>query len=264
MKKIAILVIAATHTALYRHYIYTHWTKLIEFTNSDYPHIDVFLLFEHGMDIRGLEHIQNNIIVDPRQDLSTLCLPEHHSPNSPGILAKTMHALELLQDDYDVFFRTNLSSVIRTSIFDQFVQNKDPVIYSGPSVWADSLRQNMVDYKLIGPDKSVKSLAELDEYPGKTFIGGFAFFLNAREAKFLLETNSRVRYDLPDDVAVGLMLTEHELLPRFSMTIRPTTPVAESIDAIVNSHVCHFRIQHFPLHTALALWEGFRDVEIWK
>jgi hypothetical protein len=264
MKRIAVLVIAATHKPLYRHYIYTHWTKLIELTNSLVPHIDVFLLFEHDMDIRGLEHIQDNIIVDPNADLSLLCDPQYHEPGIPGILGKTMHALEMLQDDYDVFFRTNLSSVIRISAFDRFVQGKDPVIYSGAGVWVDALRENLLHYGRIGPDKSVKWLSELDGYPGKTFVSGSAFFLSAREAKILLEAKSRLRYDLPDDVAVGLMLADHEVLIDFSLTITAENTVAKSMDMIVNSPACHIRIEHFPLHIALALWDEFRDLEIWK
>jgi hypothetical protein len=264
MKRIAVLVIAATHHPLYRHYIYTHWTRLIEFVRSEKPHIDVFLLFEHDMNICGLEHLADNIIVDPNMDLGLLCNPKFHEAGIPGILSKTVHALQLLQSDYEVFFRTNLSSVIRASAFDRYVQDKDPVIYSGAIVWVDTLTDNLLQYHRIGPDGSVGSLSELDEYRGKTFVSGSAFFLNAREVKSLLEEKSRLRYDLPDDVAVGLMLPEHEVLTDFSVTITADKLVADSMEIIKDSRACHIRLENFPLHIALALWEEFRKLEIWK
>lgn len=264
MKRIAVLVIAATHQPLYRHYIYTYWTKLIEYTNAQKPHIDVFLLFEHDMDASGLEHLERNIIVDPNGDLAKLCNPEYHEPGLPGILSKTMYSLELLQDNYDVFFRTNLSSVIRTSAFDRYVQDKNPIIYSGSIVWVNALTDNLLQYDRVGPDRSVKSLSQLDEYCGKTFVSGSAYFMNTREVKSLLEDKSRLRYDLPDDVAVGLMMPNHEVLTDFSVTITADTPVADSIEVIKQSRACHIRVEHFPLHVALALWEEFRCLEIWK
>ncbi len=264
MKKIAILVIAATHVPLYRHYIYTHWTRLIEYTNAEKPNIDIFLLFEHGSDTSGLEHLVDNIIVDPDADLSRLCDPEFHQSEIPGILAKTVHALELLQHDYDVFFRTNLSSVIRVRDFDRFVQDKDPIMYSGALVWVDTLAENLLQYGRIGPGKSITSPSELDEYCGKTFVSGSAFFVNAKEVKNLLAKKSRLRYDLPDDVAIGLMFAEHEVLSNFSMTITADKAVSVLMEEIRNARPCHIRIEHFPLPIALELWEEFRDMKVWK
>ena len=48
MKRIAILVIAATNQPVYRHYIASYWTELIRHVAANVPHIDVYMLTEHG------------------------------------------------------------------------------------------------------------------------------------------------------------------------------------------------------------------------
>ena len=135
MKKIAILVIAAVNHPLYIHYIRTYWTELINYLNEEVSHIDVFLLCEQGTDTVQFKVISNNIIEDGNADPGLLCDPEYQSIVIPGILSKTVYALELLQDNYDVFFRTNLSSLIKVSAFNRFVQSRKSICYSGAWVW---------------------------------------------------------------------------------------------------------------------------------
>lgn len=156
------LVIAATKQPVYVHYIKTYWTELIRHTRATKPHIDVFLLFENDRDLAEFSHLKDNIIQDQHSDPCALCSPEFHTVRIPGILSKTIYAFELLQDKYDVFFRTNLSSLIRVPYFDQFVQEKSHICYSGSGVWQDALRADLEYHNKIGPDKSIKSLDELD------------------------------------------------------------------------------------------------------
>jgi hypothetical protein len=264
MKKIAILAIAAINQPLYVHYIKTYWTELIRYANDSLPNIDVYLLLEKSVPMDVFADIRYNTIQDEKSDFSQLCDAKFHTLVIPGILSKTIYALELLQDRYDVFFRTNLSSLIRISSFDRYVQSLDSICYSGAWVWADGLRQDLVHNDRIGPDKSIKTLAELDGFEGNTFISGAGYFLSSAEARSLVRRKEQIRYDIIDDVSVGLMLGRHEVLHRFATTINPDQSADEIMDVIRKSPSCHFRLQHFPLSLAEALWERMKDEPLWK
>jgi len=179
-------------------------------------------------------------------------------------LSKTIYAFELLQDRYDVFFRTNLSSMIRVPYFDQFVQDRSHIGYSGNFVWTDALRADLEFHHRIGPDKSIKSLTELDAYPGNTFVSGSGFFLNAAEVRSLVQRKQQIRYDIIDDVSIGLMFSEHELLRDFTVKFFPQNSVAEIERRIFESSAPHVRLEHFPLEKAQDLWEHIKDGQMWK
>jgi len=241
IKKIAILVIAATNQPLYVHYIKTYWTALIRHLATTRPHIDVFLLFENSTDLAPFEDLRKHIIRDPRSDFGSLCPPEFQSLIIPGILSKTIHAFELLQDRYDVFFRTNLSSMIRVPYFDRFVQDTPDIMYSGGAIWRDALRDNLIFHDRIGPGKSIPSLEELKGYPGNTFVSGAGFFLSAAEVKTLVERKHEIRYDIVDDVSIGLMFPDHQYLPDFRVTVFRQDSIAEIKSRIRRSKAPHVR-----------------------
>lgn len=264
MKKVAILVIGATHHPLYVHYVRNYWSSLIAYTNARISHIDIFLLFEHRTDLSEYQYLWDNIIQDPDSDLSLLCNSRYHNNVIPGILSKTIYAFELLQNQYDIFFRTNLSSVIKLSAFDNYVQNKETICYSGGLVWRDLLRQNLVDRNWVGPEKSIKSLSELDSYVGNTFFSGSGYLLSSREAASLVARKNNIRYDIVDDVSVGLMLSEYEVLRNFSMIVKPEVPVRDMITRIEKSKAPHVRLQHFPVKTAEEFWCEFVVSDAWK
>ena len=100
------------------------------------------------------------------------------------------------------------------STFDRFVQSSTEIAYSGGLVWNDSLRASLVANGRIGPGRSVTDVSELDGYPGNSFISGSGYLLSAGEAKSLVERRDQLRYDLPDDVAVGLMFEQHRQIRR--------------------------------------------------
>jgi len=258
MKKIAILVIAATNQPVYIHYIRTHWSEIIRYTNTNTPHIDVFLLFEHDTDISEFQHLEGNIIQDPNADPGLLCPPDYHTRIIPGILGKTIHALELLQGRYDVFFRTNLSSFIDVPAFDRFVQCKNAIGYSGAFVWTDALRDDLLRHNRVGPGKSIKSLSELDEYPGNSFASGCGYFLNREEAQSLVSRKKQIRFDIIDDVSVGLMFDKCEVLSGFSLIVKPQEPPSQIVSRMKKSNAPHIRLEHFPLDKVGALWEELR------
>jgi len=264
MRKIAILVIAAVNQPLYVHYIKTYWTELIRYANASLPNIDVFLLLEKGTPMDVFKDIGANVIQDHHSDLHQLCDAKFHTPHIPGILSKTIYALELLQDRYEVFFRTNLSSLIRISRFNSYVQSLDSICYSGAWVWVDGLRQDLVNQNKIGPDKSIKTLAELDGFEGNTFISGAGYFLSSEEARNLVRRKQMIRYDIVDDVSVGLMLGRHEALSHFATIIKPDRSADEIMEVIRKSNACHFRLQHFPLSLAEELWNQLQNEPVWK
>ncbi len=264
MKRIAILVIAATHQPLYVHYINHYWSDFIAYTNAHTPHIRVFLLFEHHTDLRPYKHLRDNILQESWVDYARLCRPEFQMAGVPGIFSKTMYAFEMLQNTYDVFFRTNLSSLIRLPQFDEFVQTKQRITYSGTAVWVDALRSDLLVHKRIGPDKSIMSLSELDEYTGNTFISGSGYFLSAAEVRTLVQNKHRLRYDIVDDVSIGLMMPTHEVLPDVSLTVPAHLPIPDILHLIHHSTASHIRLEHFPLESAQALWSEIHNGELWE
>ena len=264
MKKIAILVIAATNQPVYLHYIKTYWTELINYTNKEKSHIDVFLLLENGAVTDAFSHVLDNVIEDQNADLDQHCEPQFQRAGLPSILSKTIYAYELLHDKYDVFFRTNLSSFIKLSAFDDYVQTKDSIIYSGAWIWRDALRQDLLHHNKIGSDQSIKSLAELDGYEGNTFFSGAGYFLNAQEARSLAERKESIRYDIIDDVSVGLMFSDYEELSGFSTLIEAKTPTKKIVQMMHDSHAPHIRLQHFPLEVAEAVWQALENDPVWK
>lgn len=264
MKKIAILVIAALNQPVYIHYIKSYWTEVIKHTNAAMANIDVFLIIEKGTPMDVFRDIEDNVIEDKNPNLEHLCEAQFQTRTIPGILSKTIYAFELLQDKYDVFFRTNLSSLIKLSAFDSFVQSKQAIVYSGALAWPDSLRQNLIHWDRIGAGKSIETLSELDGFKGNTFFSGSGYFLSSEEVRSLVKRKNQIRYDLVDDVSVGLMFHEYEVLDNFGMVVKPDRSVDEMMDAIRGHKATHIRLQYFPLTVAENLWRQLKDDPLWK
>ncbi len=264
VKKIAVLCIAATNQPVYVHYIQNYWTALIRHTNAVVPNIDVYLLFEQQWDIQGYSAIRENIIVDPTTDFDRLCEPKFQTNLIPGILSKTVYALDLLKNDYDVFFRTNLSSLLKLSDFDRYVQDIETVSYSGNLVWPDSLRDDLIWHDRVGTDKSIKTLSELDHYEGNSFASGSGYFLSAEEAKVLIESKDRIRFDIIDDVAMGLMFKNCEILQNFSLILDSQERTEYLASSIKHASQPHIRLEQFPLEAAEALWDTLKNDDSWK
>lgn len=252
--RVAVLVIVAIQQPVHRHYLARYWRRLIEYTNAEKPDLDVFLLIEHGMDRSMFGDLSDNVIEDPCHDMSSLVAPRFQRPGVPSILSKTIHGFDVLDGAYDLFFRTNLSSMLRLENFERFVRERPDVGYAGNWVWEDGLRDDLMHWNWVGPDKSIADLDELASYPGNTFISGSGFFISAAEAAQLVAQRDRVRYDIADDVAIGLMLDGYELLPGFSMVVTPDESIQDMRDRIRSTKASHIRLQHFPVERAMGLW----------
>ncbi|MEO0545023.1 MAG: hypothetical protein AAFY99_14495 [Pseudomonadota bacterium] len=265
MRKVAILVIAAVSQPVYLNYIRNYWTRVIEHTKN-IPNIDIFLLLENNTPTREFQNLTQNTIIDPRTTFDHLVPTKFQNPalGVPGILSKTIHALELLENNYDLFFRTNLSGLIKISAFDRFVQSKDEFIYSGSWVWGDSLRDDLLHHEKVGPGKSIADLSELDDFEGNTFVSGAGYFINAAEARSLVARKDQLRYDIVDDVSVGLMFSRHELLLGFSEIAQPDQPAEVIADLVRNGRACHIRFQQFSPLLAERVWRLLKDDEAWR
>jgi hypothetical protein len=264
VKRIAVLVIAAVGSAVHRHYVATHWTEMVRRVGEHFPHVDVFLLNEYDTPRGPFADLADHVITDPDDDpRRRLPVGSDHGVR-PGILSKTVHALAVLDGRYDVFFRTNLSSMILVGRLDRFVQDEDDLCYSGGWVWPDALRADLELHGRVGLGRSIESMADLDGYPGNSFVSGSGFFLSAAEARSLVGERDRLRYDLPDDVAIGLMMRRCRHLDGFSERIVATTPVAEVIGRIERTQATHIRLEHFPVERARAVWR-YLDLDLfWR
>ena len=178
VKKIAILVIASLQHEPYRLYLNNYWRKMIKYTNLNTTNVDIFLLFDYGLDLAKYSDIKKNIIIDNNENYNDY-FPKGLKCKGfiPGILSKTIYGLNILQNKYDVFFRTNLSSMVCIKNIIKYVEENN-IMYSGFYIWKDALRKDLLYHNKIGKNKSIKNLEELVDYPGNTFISGSGYFLN--------------------------------------------------------------------------------------
>lgn len=264
MKKIAILVIASTCQPVYKHYISTYWTQLIRYTEK-LSNVDIYLLFDYGVDVSQYDNIRDNIIIDFNDNYNGYVTKGLKCKGFiPGILSKTIYAFKTLHKKYDVFFRTNLSSIICIRNLIDFVENNE-IIYSGEYEFTNNIRDNLRYYKKIGKDKSIKSLKELDIYPGNTWYSGCGYFINSKEISEVISYQDKIRYDIIDDVSMGLYLEKSKKLNGFSTIIYKNQDIDINIDNIIkfkNRGGCHIRVQHFPLVKAQELWEKISKLQL--
>ncbi|MFZ9017787.1 MAG: hypothetical protein ACO23O_12415 [Ilumatobacteraceae bacterium] len=136
--------------------------------------------------------------------------------------------------------------------------------YSGGFVWSDNLREHLELHDLVGPGRCVGTVDDLAAYPGNSFVSGSGFFLSAAEARHLVANRDILRYDLPDDVAIGLMMTRHRVLRGFSIRILPLTPVADVLGTIERTSAVHLRLEHFPVERAKAVWHYLDTELLWR
>ena len=244
--KTLILVIASINSPLYIHYINTYWTKVINYTNLYKPNIDIFLLFNGDTDSIYFRNIQKNVITD-----------NNLTSYEPGILLKTIYAFEILQNKYDIFYRTNLSSMIKIRLFKDFINNNN-IIYSGGLIWGNYLREHLINMNLLKKNK----MKELNSYKGNTFISGSGYFLNKLKIKDILKNKNKIRYDLPDDVSIGLMMSNYKIINNFTTIINSNILTEYKLNKIKNANSITIRLQHLTLNEAEDLWLSLENNNI--
>ena len=215
MQKIVILVIASFENEHYKFLINEVWSYLIDISN-DYKYLDIFLLFDNDGNngktiIRQFPKLKNNIIMDKTTNLNEqhLCVQEDKEKwkggHTPGILSKTIYAFEKLKNKYDIFYRTNLSSIPHLTNLISYVNNYN-INYSGFNIWWDWIRNQIREVYGLPYNKCIKTILDLSIYKGNSFVGGSGVFLNYNEVALILKQKHLIRYDIVDDLSIGLLL----------------------------------------------------------
>ena len=91
------------------------------------------------------------------------------------------------------------------------------------------------------------------------------YFINSNEVSKVLSFNDKIRYDIVDDVSMGLYLEKSKKLNGFTMIIYKNQDIDIIIDKIVNfknKGGCHIRVQHFPKEKAQELWEKISNLNL--
>lgn len=264
MKKCAILVIASICQDKYKSYIKNYWSFMIRNTKNN-PNLDIYLLFDYGVDISDYSDIRDHIIVDLNSNYNGFTEDNIKCRSYiPGILSKTVFSFKLLRDKYDIFFRTNLSSMIIVNNILDYINNNN-ICYSGFYVWGNALRSNLICRNLVGKNSSIKDISDLQEYPGNTFISGSGYFLNSTEVDDIVKNEEKIRYDIIDDVSIGLMIEKHKCIDiKYHLKVRENDTVNDII-LWINKHITekgfHIRTENFSNDKVLELYNVLKKTD---
>ena len=211
MKKICILVIASRSKdingvtqyqryGLYDLYVELFWIPIIE-KLKNIIHIDCFLLYNSEREVKGWDiykqYLKDNVLFEDS-------LGKNNISMIPGILSKQLNAFKLLNNTYDVFWNCNLSSIPEIERLDQYIQLHN-INYSGHYVFYQEVSTHLHMYRR---DSEVTSL--LNEWPGRTFLGGSGFFLNKDEVTYIVGLLDKIKHSdifyILNDLAIGLIM----------------------------------------------------------
>ncbi len=150
----------------------------------------------------------------------------------PGVLAKTVKALEFLSKykKYDFVWRTNLSSVLDFDGLVRYVQLLDPIGRT-----EGSLKGFYGGY--IGVYHN--NIIIKENYQFSRFASGAGFLMSANVVDWLLLNQSLLRWDIIDDVALGLLLE-----PVFGL-VHIERQWLKSLDEPVDRNVFHYRCESY-------------------
>jgi hypothetical protein len=148
----------------------------------------------------------------------------------PGILAKTVKALEWASDHYDYVWRTNLSSVLDFDGLYQYCLNisKNTGFYGG-----------YIGKYQHSTNILLKKEGVWGNYQFSHFASGAGFLMSRDVVEYLMENQSLLRWDLIDDVAIGLLLE-----PVFGL-VHIERQWIQSLDEPINSNVFHYRCESY-------------------
>lgn len=118
----------------------------------------------------------------------------------PGVLEKTVKAFEYvsangLLDKYDYTIRSNISTIINFDLLIKELQKTPVSFYGGGS--AMNLQWNG------------GGITDSTWY-GTIFATGTSIILHPNAVKFIIDNKSLLRYDIVDDVSLGIFFREHK------------------------------------------------------
>ena len=170
MTKFVILVIASKNNERENNLV-NFWRQLIN-KYEQISDIDTYLLFNN-------ETINNEYIIN--KDKNKIIFREAET-FIPGILNKTIKAFELLKNDYEIFFRTNLSS---------YIDYKKII----------TIFNELLNYKYVyGGIKNRKR---------KYFASGSGFFISKSVLNDYLLKENLLNIDIIDDYIIGIVLLKY-------------------------------------------------------
>ena len=203
LPRIIIVVIASRAEAIHEQLLTSFWVPFIRDVVPRYKIVKVRLVFGAGTPISDLASIRDSIMLG-------------RSPESyiPGILAKTMDAFSaLLKEPFDFIVRTNLSSFwILGNLLRLLSRYRRTRLYNGignPPLTLEQARLGIV----FSGSKSEEEMRKLSQSSTRA-ISGAGIILSRDVVATLVLNRRRLRYDIIDDVAIGMFLDGKVLLSR--------------------------------------------------
>lgn len=138
----------------------------------------------------------------------------------PGIFQKTIHSLDYFREQYDYIYRTNLSSFVNLPHLFEWAQKQDKKSYRG----------------CIGIHKGVRFASGCGFLMGREATAALLKVVKEKP-EFVIRTAKR----LPDDVAIGKLLTSVGIPPRDAPRIRIRS-IVKSIEGLPHD-VFHARLK---------------------
>ena len=151
--------------------------------------------------------------VEPEQSRSDLCFPHEETYPNPGLLLKTMDALQYLAETgvtFDVLCRTNLSSMYNWRVFVQFVKAIHSPFYGGRKY-------------------------------ANQHVSGCAMFMTGDIAALLLERRTSLSLDVPDDESINKFLHANGPKRQYPDITSATPTNSNEITQALSDQILHFR-----------------------
>lgn len=173
-----IMLVISSRNSRYDRLITNYWIPLINFI-KDRTDIKIFLIFGDELADNKFETINDNILICPNTETFV-----------PGILIKTLFGFEYINKNYSYnkLLRTNLSSFfIIDNLIKQSLKLENDNLYAG----------------VIGHYHKFNSY----------FCSGAGFWCSKNIIELIIENKQKLKYDEPDDVAIGLLFSKTDMTP---------------------------------------------------
>jgi hypothetical protein len=136
----------------------------------------------------------------------------------PGILDKTIrgfnYIVNILKIDFDYLIRSNISTVIDFNNLPLLELELKNAHYAGGKIWDVTILNATSGITNINIEKARKdriqqkyTQSQLDQI--HTFVSGACYILSNKATKYILDNQSKIDYDVIDDVAIGLLISPH-------------------------------------------------------
>jgi hypothetical protein len=207
--KVLVLVMAhETEDAVFKGYKDV-WDKKLSIIKNKGYNIDVLFLYSNENLSEKYTIIDNN--------LYTKCKENYWN----SLLLKSMSGLDFfIKNDYDLVFKTNLSTIINLERFIECCSN----IY------------DLSDYVYYGA---------IGDYKDYKFVSGAGILLNKKSVKLLIDNESEITSEWTDDIFLGYILNKkHNIEPKVNCLNRyDLITKNQYIDPDIVKNSTHIRIK---------------------